>query len=247
VTFNASATTDEGVSCLDTCTYSWDFGGEATAAGRIVTYTFRAAGSYVVALTVSDAAGARETTRQTVTVGQLNPPTVTFTPTTASAGRVTTFTATATAATNHRITSYTWTWGDGTASTTTTASAAQHTFANAGSYLVTVTARDDLGQTGSATQVVTVSSGLTADFSNTAAIVNQDTTFDASRSFAEGGATIQLYSWSWGDATSDTSSTNPTTTHSFTTTGTFSVTLTITDSQGRTATQTRTITVAPAP
>jgi PKD repeat protein len=248
VTFNASATTDESVACLDTCTYAWDFGGEASATGRIVTYTFRAGGTYVVALTVTDAAGATETVRQNVTVGTLSPPSASFTvsPAAPNAGQAATFTATATAATNHRIVNYSWNWGDG-ATNQTTAPVIQHTFSTTGSYLVVLTVRDDLGQTSETRQVVTVGSGLTASFTNAPAIAGQDTNFDASGSFTGSGASIQLYTWSWGDATADTSTTDQTIEHKFSAAGAFNVTLTVTDSQGRTATLTRTITVAPAP
>lgn len=244
-----STTTDEGVACLDTCTYFWDFGGEATATGRIVTHRFRAGGSYVVALTATDAVGAFATTRQTVTVrttGQPIPVSFTVSPASPNTGQATTFTASATPATNHRIVSYTWNWGDGTTSQTT-APAIQHTFSNPGQFLVTLTVRDDFGQTSDSRQVVTVGTGLTAEFIFSTAIAGQDTTFDASRSFTGSGATIQLYTWSWGDGSSNTNTTSPTTTHKFATTGSFSVTLTVFDSQGRTDTETKTVTVGAAP
>lgn len=248
VTFNATGTTDEGVSCLDTCTYEWGFGGEATATGRIVTHRFAAGGSYVVVLTVTDGVGATATSRQTVTVTTTGQPSVSFSVSPASpiAGRAATFTATATPATNHRIVSYSWNWGDGTTSQTT-APAIQKTYSTAGTFLVRLTVRDDFGQTSEASQVVTVTTGLTAEFSNSPAIVGKDTKFDASASFTTGGATIQLYTWSWGDGTPDESSTSPTITNIFATAGNFSVKLTVTDSQGRTASLTRTVTVAPAP
>jgi PKD repeat protein len=195
---------------------------------------------------VIDGQGASEISQQTVTVRATDQPiSVTFAPTVAIAGRPTTYTAAATAATNHRIVSYEWTWGDGTSSTTVSARI-DHTFNAAGSYLVRLTVRDDLGQTSTATQVVAVSTGLVADFSNSPAIAGRDTTFDASRSFSEAGS-VQLYTWSWGDGSNDQSTASATSSHKFDTEGSFDVTLTVSDSQGRTATLTRSITVVPAP
>jgi PKD repeat protein len=245
VQFNASATTDEGVACTDTCTYTWDFGGEATATGRIVSYRFQRAGPYLVALTVTDAQGASETTRTTVTVAGLALPSVTISPTTATAGRQTTFTATATVAPNHRIVRYEWSWGDGSSNTTTTSSN-QHTYSAPGSYLLRVTVTDDLGQSSTGTQVVTVTSGLVANFSNEAAIAGETTTFDGSGSFSE-SSTIVLYTWRWGDGSVDQSTENKTIEHTFAVAGDYGVRLTVTDNQGRTAMVTRTITVSPAP
>src|SRR5207248_2779645 len=56
VTFDALSATsppgptlDEGVACT-TCTFTWDFGGDGTATGRVVTHAFTAAGSYIVKL-----------------------------------------------------------------------------------------------------------------------------------------------------------------------------------------------------
>lgn len=57
VTFDATTTTDEGIACNDICTYAWNFDGEATGTGRITAYTFQQARTYVVTLTVRDAAG----------------------------------------------------------------------------------------------------------------------------------------------------------------------------------------------
>jgi PKD repeat protein len=247
VQFNASTTTDESVACLDSCSYFWDFGGEATATGRIVQYRFRAGGTYVVALTVTDSQGQSETARQTVTVSANNLPTVTVAATGDSrVGRPMRFTATTTVPANHRIVSYEWNFGDGT-STTTTAPTAQHTYNAQGLYVVRVTVRDDLGQTAQGFVNVDIGSGITADFSFEPAIVGEDVTFDASRSVTEGGATIRLYTWNWGDGSPTESTTSATIEHEFATVGTFSVTLTITDSEGRTASRSRDVTVQPAP
>ena len=262
VTFNATGTTDEGTACNETCTYQWNFGGEGTATGRIVNFQFREPGAHVVALTVTDASGAVETTRSTVTVSATGQPTGVSIDTTPNclatldsatpdgtpcvAGRAVAFTAAATAATNHRIVNYNWTWGDG-GTNQTGAAGIQHTYSLPGTYLVRLVVTDDLGQSSEASDVIFVGNGLRADFSNTAAVAGQAATFDASASFSGSGTTISLYTWSWGDGSPSESKETTSVNHTFAVAGTYSVTLTITDSAGRTATRTRSITVSPAP
>ena len=95
LTFDASVTADEGVPCT-TCTFAWDFGGEGTASGRVVTHAFAANGNYLVTLNVTDSAGTKSVPLQrTVTVTAVGPPIAafTFSPSPAFAGQTTTFDA----------------------------------------------------------------------------------------------------------------------------------------------------------
>jgi PKD repeat protein len=253
-TLDASATTDEGAACGDACTYTWDLGGEATASGRIVTYRFQTARIYNVALTVVDAAGASATTRTNVTVTAAARPTISISvaPASPTAGQQATFTATTTVAANHRLTDITWTFGDGT-SLSTTNNTIVKTFANAGTFIVTATATDDLGQTVSATTSVTVGSGITFPstpftVSPTAPESGETVIFNAGDVTSTGGATIVEWEWDFGDGTEVVEESDPTITHAFPSSGvsrTYVVRLTVTDSQGRTATARREITVAP--
>jgi PKD repeat protein len=158
VTFDASETRDEGVLCNELCTYEWDFGDGSTATGRIVSHQFQSSGDFSVRLTVTDPAGTTTAIRATVGVGFVNPPIVTFTfsPAAPAEGQTMTFTATATPSANHRIVTYTWSWGDGKPNTQTGSPVVQHTFDSPGTYTVSVTVTDDLGQTAKATQTLTV-------------------------------------------------------------------------------------------
>lgn len=246
-TLDASASTDEGATCGDVCTYTWDLGGEATRTGRIITYRFQTARIYNVALTVTDAAGASATARTNVTVTAAARPTVSFTTSPASPveDQITTFTATTTVATNHRITRYDWNWGDGTTSQTSNASIT-HTFSDKGSFVVTVTVTDDLSQTASSTASVTVGSGVTASFTNspTNATTADTVQFNGSDSTAPGGATIEIWSWDFGDGSAEESSSGSTASHRFAAARTYVVRLTVTDSEGREGTTTKTITIS---
>ncbi|HEV8065837.1 MAG TPA: S8 family serine peptidase, partial [Acidimicrobiales bacterium] len=55
-----------------------------------------------------------------------------------------------------RVVSFTWNWGDGTAATVTSDGTARHLYAAAGSFKIVVTERDNYGQTGSITYIVSV-------------------------------------------------------------------------------------------
>lgn len=245
-TLDASATTDEGATCGDACTYSWDLGGEATRTGRIITYQFQTVRIHNVALTVTDAAGSSATTRTNVTVTAAARPTVSFTvaPTAPTAGQPATFTATSTVAANHLITRFDWNWGDGSTANQTSNAAITHTFSTAGTYIVTVTVTDDLGQTASSTSSVTVGSGVTASFSfsPTNPKTTDDVQFNGSPSTTTGGATISEWAWDFGDGNTSTE-TDATTSHKFSAARTYRVRLTVKDSNGRTGTLTQDVAV----
>jgi PKD repeat protein len=244
VTFNASTTTDEGVSC-SSCNFFWDFGGDGTATGVIATHAFSSGGAFVVKLTASDSGGSSGTTQQTVTVSAPSIPTsLSVTPTTATAKLAQTFTASATPAANHRIVSYQFIWGDGD-SNTQNSPVIQHTYQQSGSFLLTLTVRDDLGQSTTGNTVITVSSGLTADFSAnpSPANVGDTVTFTATASSAT-ASSITDYAWDFdGDGTYDTNGSSPTTTKSYGTAGTYAVKLRVTDSRGVTQTVTHNLTI----
>ena len=243
VTFNASTTQDEGVSCTS-CTFTWSFGGEGTASGIIATHAFSAGGSYIVTLTATDNGGSSNTTQQTVTVSAPSIPTgvsVTSSPSTPVAKQAATFTALATAATNHHIVSYQFVWGDGDSNTQASA-IIQHTYAQAGSYLLTLTVRDDLGQSTTTNTVITVSSGLTATFSTSKS--GTTVTFDASGSSSSVASTITDYAWDFdNDGTYDTNGSSATVSHDFGANGTYPVKLRITDSRGVQATFSQNVTL----
>jgi PKD repeat protein len=243
VTFDASSTKDEGVSCVS-CSFTWDFGGEGTATGITTTHAFTSGGSFVVTLTAVDRAGTSATVRQTVTVSAPSIPTgvsISASPNTPIAKQAATFTASATPAANHRIVTYQFVWGDGDSSTQASA-VIQHTYSQSGSYLLTLTVRDDLGQSTTINQVITVSSGLTATFSTQKS--GTTVTFDASASLSSVASTITDYAWDFdNDGTFDTNGSSSTVSHDFGANGTYRVTLRITDNRGVTATFSQNVTL----
>jgi len=246
VRFDASGTSDEGVPCLDLCTYAWDFGDGSTGTGRLTSHTYSSSGTFVVTLTVTDRAGATGTKGTAVVVADVPAPKISLSvaPNPPIAGQLATFTANVTPAPGHGIKLYQWTFGDGT-SIVSSSPTVTKAYDKPGTYVTTVIATDDLGQTGAASLGFTIgSSGVTASFtvSPTAPTTAETVFFNGSASAGSAGGTITTWAWDFGDGTSSTDSV-ATTSHLFSTAGTYVVRLTVTDTAGRTGTTTVNVTV----
>ncbi len=144
------------------------------------------------------------------------------------------------------LTAYAWDFGDGSA--TGTGRTAQHTYAAAGDYPVTLTVTDDAGGTATTSHTVTVTKPVhvnqapTAGFTATPA--GLAVALDGSSSTDPDG-TVAAYAWSYGDGSP--AGTGATSTHTYNAAGTYVVTLTVTDDAGATATTARSVTVVVPP
>lgn len=251
VTMDATTSTDEGAQCRDACTYTWDFGGESTATGRVVTYRFRAVRTYAVKLTVTDSAGSSSTLTQNVTVATGDAPNAAFTSSPSSPGQFQTVqfnASSSTAGAGRTISSYEWQFGDGGTASGVTVTRA---YSVLGTYQVTLTVTDNVGLKDTATNSVAVINGVTAAFtiSPSPATTIADTFFDTEGSLGSdsgfgGRSPIVQYIWNFGDSADLETTANRVMTHRFTRTGTLTVTLTVVDSAGRRATTSRTVVVA---
>ena len=141
----------------------WNFGDGTTSTNQTYVKTYNTPGSYTAKLTVSNAKGS-STTSKTISATAVAP-TATFsaTPRTGIAPLSTAFTNTS----SGTITSYSWNFGDGS---TSTASNPTHSYATAGTYTVSLTAKGPAGtNTKTQTSYITVSkatgaSGLVAAY-----------------------------------------------------------------------------------
>jgi PKD repeat protein len=202
---------------------------------------------------VTDAAGLTAQASQTVTVLAVAAPAIKLevAPESPFVNLQSVFTATATAGIGHSIVRYEWNFGDNTTATTTVPTIIK-TFTDVGRFVVTVTAVDDTGQTGSAAKSVVV--GFSIDPPVARFVVAPSSpragvqvTFNGSTSSVGVGATIVNYQWSFGDPGGipvDTGTT-PAVVFTYLTPGTYIATLTVTDSLFRQGTATVTVTVAP--
>jgi adhesin/invasin len=177
-------------------------------------------------------------------------PTVTVTPSPSApfAGQIVTFSITATGADGTPIRTVSIDYGDGRVDTSGPTSSAQHVYASAGTYRITVTVEDTSGGKGSGTTTLVVAATpppiVTLNASSQAitlgAIVNFTVTVTP-----QGGYTpiIQSVSWNFGDG--NTATTNSTTrSHLYGSTGNFGASAVVrftdgTSARGETAVQVR--------
>ncbi|MBL8814305.1 MAG: PKD domain-containing protein, partial [Planctomycetaceae bacterium] len=156
ISFAGSATDPAGAN--DTLTYAWDFGdGSATVAGATASHVFADNGTFVITLTVSDEDGGTTSTTQTITVNNVAPtPTINSISATRLEGTAITFAGSASdpAGANDPLT-YLWNFGDG--SPGLFGANAEYTYADNGTYLVTLTVTDGDGGSASVTQTIIVS------------------------------------------------------------------------------------------
>lgn len=251
VNFDASGTTDEGVSCGNNCTYVWDFGDRRTqGSGLYTTHQFRDVSTFQVILTVTDRRGVSAQIAKAVEVGAGTPPTAAFTvsPANAAIGQTIFFNAEASrAAPGRSIVSYDWDFGSGRFGSGVTTSKG---YDRAGTYTVVLTVTDDAGQKGTASQSVTVGGQGGGGTGPTAALtvspasgpVSTNFSFDASGSKA-GAAPIVEYRFNFGDNSPDAVGTSATTTHKYQATGAYTARVTVRDSSSATSTQTANVTV----
>jgi PKD repeat protein len=156
VTFDATTTTLDATSCLDTCTYAWDFGDGTTSADRITTHRFDTSATYTVRLTVSTPAGIAVTSTRSVVVGAAAAitPVITQSPTDAKANDVVIFDGSSSSTPDGvAISSYEWDFGNGLTASTRQAST---TYTVARTYTVRLTITDALGRTATTTRTVTI-------------------------------------------------------------------------------------------
>lgn len=224
--------------------YNWDFGDGTAASGLQEHHTYATAGEYTITLTVTDDDGDSDTATRAVTV--VEPPV--NVPPTASFDALTedlTVTVDGSGSTDSdgSIESWTWTFGDGHTATGVTA---QHTYAAAGTYQVTLTVTDDDGAQDTYAEDVTVTAppvNQAPQASFTASASGLTVTLDASASSDPDGS-IVAYEWSLGDGETTTGTTHV---HTYAEAGSYEVRLTVTDDAGAQDTDTQQVTVHDPP
>ncbi len=171
-------------------------------------------------------------------------PTPNFTATSACFGAANSFTDLSTIPLPNTVAGWKWTFGDGD---TSILQSPTHTYADTGTYNVTLLATSSLGcQSSTITKPVRVYPNPTAFFNDSAGCINAAIPFK-SRSTAPAGTTITNWLWDFGN-----SSTSPLQNPSYTynAAGQYTVTLTVTTSQGCQHTYSRLVNVvssAPTP
>jgi len=240
-TFNASASYDPDGTIVS---YAWDFGDGTNGTGEITTHTYADNGTYTVTLTVTDNDGLTDTESKPITV--LNrPPTASFTEsaTTALTNEIIYFNASESYDPDGYIVTYFWDFGDGT---NATGVIVDHSYADNGTYTVTLTVMDDDGATNTATSTKTVlNRPPVASFTESAETMytREVVTFNASDSYDSDGVIVS-YFWDFGDGAN---ATGVIVEHTYVDDGIYTVTLTVTDDDGAIATASATKTILNRP
>ena len=132
--------------------YAWDFGDgnvrTGTSAGAVHSYS--GSGTYTVTLIVTDDTGATGAASQPVTVVNAGPVAAFLV---SCSARSCSFDGSDSSDADGTLVSYSWEFGDGT---TARAELAQHTYAQAGTYIVALTVADDAGATATAAATILV-------------------------------------------------------------------------------------------
>jgi len=232
ITFNATNSYDPDGSIVS---YFWDFGDGSNATGVVVDHSYADDGNYTVTLTVTDDDGATSVSTSTKTIMN-RPPIASFTESTETAytGETISFNASASYDPDGFIVSYFWDFGDGTNATGVTVS---HSYADNGTYVVTLRVVDDDGAESTTSSTKTIlNTAPVAAFTESAETVytNEIITFNASSSYDSDGSIVS-YFWDFGDGTN---ATGVVVEHAYSDNGNYTVTLTVTDDDGATATST---------
>lgn len=175
LTFDGSDS-DGGSSSITS--YEWDFSDGSTATGETVEHSFDSDGTYDVTLTITNEDG--ETDTDLVTVEIDSDPTAAFSvsPDNPIVEDDLTFDGTDSSGGVGSITDYEWDLGDGT---TDSGEVITHSYAEEGSYEVTLTVTNDEGKSDSQTAIVDVESGLYCGTATNSEHV------DAGRAYNSGG------------------------------------------------------------
>lgn len=224
-TVDASDSTDPDGSIVS---YSWDWGdGSDPGLGVTATHDYESEGTYAVALTVRDGAGASAKTSKDIVVSSVNQsPVADFRHTT----RALVAKVDASSATDFdgAIVSYEWRWGDSSAAGMGVIT--EHSFPEPGTYAVTLKVIDDEGLSSTVVRDVAVSkSNFPPTPAFVAAVDGLAMTVDASASSDTDGRIVS-YSWNWSDGTPDGAGRS--TAHRFGSPGAYTVTLQVTDDAG---------------
>ena len=240
VDFDASASSDPDGS-IDTL--SWDFGdGSPVKTGATTSHKYTAEGTFQVTLTVTDNDGASSVAQQWVTVADVPPnqaPVASFTY--EAAYLDVDFDASASSDPDGSIDTISWDFGDNTA--VKTGAEVSHKYAAAGTYVVTVTVKDNEGAESSSSQslvVVAAPTNQPPSASFTHSVAGLRVSVDASASSDPDGS-IDTISWNFGDQSSAKTGTKVS--HDYAAAGTYVVTLSVTDNDGATTTSTSSVTV----
>ena len=228
--------------------YYWQFGDGLTSTQQNPLHAYTTAGLYTATLTITDTIGYSNSVSHEIDV-KPNPVSVFGIDSPNCQGAATQLTDYSTS-TSGFITTWEWDFGDGNTQTVNFPDDpdVSHTYANTGTYDITLTVTSSDGCQGTSQEQVTITPAPIALFTNSSTCSSGPVSFQ-DESTANGSGTIISWQWNFGDPASGTNntSTNQHPTHVFTAPGSYDVTLIIESSSGCSDTTTQSITVNDPP
>jgi adhesin/invasin len=247
VSANVTLTANANGTPFQRGTVEWGDGASSPIPGSssTVQHTYTRAGTYVVRATAFDQLGDSASSTATLVVSAALKPTVSIVPVGNPAiGGVTNFTLTVNPAPNSGATidDVQVDFGDGEVrdlGAITGTVPIQHVYSTGGTFVVSATARDTLGGTGTGATVIVVS--FTVSLSSAVNVATKTATFTANLNPAN--TPISNFFWNYGDGTSENSGTVNQRNHTYVLSGTYTVTVSATATNGQTASATGTIVI----
>ncbi|MGC9308786.1 MAG: PKD domain-containing protein, partial [Thermoplasmatota archaeon] len=231
VRFNGSRSVDPDGDIIN---YTWDFGDGTTGYGENVTHRFADTGTYNVTLTVTDDDGETGIKVMEILIGNAPPvPAILFSPGDPSTADSIMFNGSGSIDPDGEIVNYTWDFGD---DTTGYGVAPRHSYADNGTYTVTLYVTDDQNDTASTSinvAVTNVPPRVAFSYRPSRPDDISQTRF-TDESFDPDG-TIVSWQWTFDDGSTGTDR-NPQ--HIFSENKVYTITLTVTDDDGATNTTT---------
>jgi large repetitive protein len=181
IAFDGSASSDPDGTIA---TYSWDFGDLSTASGAKPSHTYTSSGTYTVRLTVTDDKGGSASASTTATVANRLPTANAGGPYSGGVGQAVAFDGSASSDPDGTIASYAWNFGDGSTATGATLVRPNHTYANAGTYTVTLSVIDNNGAQ-SSTSATTTATIVPPPSAPTALVVQRNSKSKATLTWAD--------------------------------------------------------------
>ena len=206
--------------------YMWDLGGGLVYSTANASHVWESPGVHSVKLMIRDDDGATNETAFNVTVLNRSPvAAMTASPLKTTLAKPVHFNGTGSYDPDGEIVNWTWTFGDGYKGYD---EEVDHTYSVYGTYLATLTVRDDTGGINTTGVLITVRNQpptASMNVSPMTAYTGDTISYDGSNS-SDPENQIANYYWSFGDGTSDT---GPTVTHSYIDDGWYTVRLTVVD------------------
>jgi DNA/RNA endonuclease G (NUC1)/PKD repeat protein len=226
--------------------YAWNFGDGTTGTGTTVSHTYALAGSYTISMIVTDNDGLADTVSTTASVSAVPPHAAVDGPYTGNEGSSVSMSGAASNDPNGTVVSYAWDFGDGS---TGSGANVSHTYANNGSYTVSLTVTDNDGRTDATTTTSTISNVAPSVLSFSGATLLPGETYSTNGSFTDPGADTWTATVNYGDGsgvqTLALSGKNFSLSHTYANAGTYTVTVTVSDGEDS-GSNTQTVTVLTA-